>query len=103
MPSLSDLKLFMEIFDIPVVAKVIYLHLFVILFTGGVSAPGGVSAARGVSAPGVSAPGGVCSRGGLLPGGSASDMPPPQEQTPLGPDTPSPQFFFFLNFFFDFF
>ena len=47
-----------------VVAKVIFLHLFVILFTGGVSAPGG-----GLLTGGVSVPGGVCFGWVSAPGG----------------------------------
>ena len=54
-----------------VVAKVIFLHLSVILFTGGVSAS--VHAGILLGPPGIRPP---------LP-------PPPWDQTPLGPD-PSP-------------
>ena len=46
--------------------KVIFLHLFVILFTVGVPGPG-VGSAPGGSVPRGSAPGVPCSGGGLLP------------------------------------
>ena len=79
-----------------VVAKVIFLHLSVILFTGGgcVCSGGvwsqGVSGPRGMSGPG--APGGFCSCGGvwsqgvLVPGGSGLGSVCSQEGIP--------QFFF---------
>ena len=62
--------------------KVIFLHLFVILFTGGMPGPGGCLL-RGGSAPGgsgpagVSGPGGVSApRGCLVPGGCLVETPP---------------------------
>ena len=53
--------------------KVIFLHLFVILFTGEVPGPGGVPGARGV--PG---PGGAWSRGVPGPSGCLEETPPEQ-------------------------
>ena len=53
--------------------KVIFLHLSVILFTGGVSGPGGVPGLRGVSGPrGVPVPRGVPGPGGPGPGGGGA-------------------------------
>ena len=52
-----------------VVAKVIFLHLFVILFTVGCLLPGGSANRGGVCSWGGLLWGGVCSRGVSAPGG----------------------------------
>ena len=80
-----------------VVAKVMFLHMCVILFTGGCLLMGGgvcsrgcllqgVVCSQGCLLPGVSAPRGVCSsvgcllpgRGCLLPGGGVYSRPTPK-------------------------
>ena len=79
-----------------VVAKVIFLHLFVILFTVGCLLPGGSANRGGVCSWGVCS-GGVSAHGGcLLPGGVCSGgCMPPQKIFNF-------YFKFILNFFFYF-
>ena len=69
-----DIFSFSNIFTVrKEVAKVMFLHVSVILFTGGVSAPGGWCLLPGD----VSAPGGSALRGGLV---SQHADPPPWER-----------------------
>ena len=61
--------------------KAMFLHVSVILFTGGVPGPGGawsrgICSLGGLLWEGVPAPGGACSRGGAWSGGGASGTHP---------------------------